>query len=72
MSRLHQYQRPDCERIMEDAVTKLGFSARAYDRILKRIRTSGCAGYSAAVSRPNKRDLIPSFERWAGKLIPAC
>jgi hypothetical protein len=28
---------------MEDAVTKLGFSARAYDRILKRIRTSGCA-----------------------------
>jgi Magnesium chelatase, subunit ChlI C-terminal len=35
--------RPDCERIMEDAVTKLGFSARAYDRILNRIRTSGCA-----------------------------
>ena len=35
--------RPDCERIMEDAVTKLGFSARAYDRILKRNRTSGSA-----------------------------
>ncbi|HSU88668.1 MAG TPA: YifB family Mg chelatase-like AAA ATPase, partial [Terriglobia bacterium] len=31
--------RPDCERIMEDAVTKLGFSARAYDRILKVART---------------------------------
>jgi predicted ATPase with chaperone activity len=29
--------RPDCERIMEDAVTKLGFSVRAYDRILNRI-----------------------------------
>jgi len=33
----------ECERIMENAVTKLGFSARGYDRILKRIRTSGCA-----------------------------
>src|SRR5437762_12039695 len=30
---------PDCERIMEDAVTKLGFSARGYDRILKVART---------------------------------
>ena len=30
---------PDCERIMENAVTKLGFSARAYDRILKVART---------------------------------
>jgi hypothetical protein len=40
MSRLHQYQRPDCERIMEDAVTKLGFSARAYDRILKRLSST--------------------------------
>jgi len=29
---------PECERIMENAVTKLGFSARGYDRILKRIR----------------------------------
>ena len=33
----------ECETIMENAVTKLGFSARGYDRILKRIRTSGCA-----------------------------
>jgi len=31
---------PECERIMENAVTKLGFSARGYDRILKRIRTT--------------------------------
>jgi magnesium chelatase family protein len=29
----------DCERIMENAVTKLGFSARGYDRILKVART---------------------------------
>ena len=30
---------PDCETIMENAVTKLGFSARGYDRILKVART---------------------------------
>src|SRR5262245_36746803 len=30
---------PDCEKIMENAVTKLGFSARGYDRILKVART---------------------------------
>ncbi len=30
---------PECEKIMENAVTKLGFSARGYDRILKRNRT---------------------------------
>jgi magnesium chelatase family protein len=34
---------PECEKIMENAVTKLGFSARGYDRILKRNTTSGCA-----------------------------
>ena len=28
-----------CEKIMENAVTKLGFSARGYDRILKVART---------------------------------
>ena len=33
----------ECEKIMENAVTKRGFSARGYDRILKRKRTSGCA-----------------------------
>ena len=30
---------PECETIMENAVTKLGFSARGYDRILKVART---------------------------------
>src|SRR5438309_1831479 len=30
---------PECEKIMENAVTKLGFSARGYDRILKVSRT---------------------------------
>src|SRR5678815_4794812 len=35
---------PECEKIMENAVTKLGFSARGYDRILKRIRTARCVG----------------------------
>jgi len=29
----------ECERLLETAVTKLGFSARAYDRILKVART---------------------------------
>jgi magnesium chelatase family protein len=29
----------DCEKIMENAITKLGFSARGYDRILKVART---------------------------------
>jgi magnesium chelatase family protein len=29
----------ECEKIMENAVTKLGFSARGYDRILKVART---------------------------------
>jgi magnesium chelatase family protein len=32
-----------CEQIMENAVSKLGFSARGYDRILNRNKTSGCA-----------------------------
>src|SRR6185369_185264 len=29
----------ECEKILETAVTKLGFSARGYDRILKVART---------------------------------
>jgi magnesium chelatase family protein len=39
---------PECEKIMENAVTKLGFSARGYDRILKVARTiSDLAGEDA-------------------------
>ena len=37
--RKHCVLSPDCEKIMENAVTKLGFSARGYDRILKVART---------------------------------
>jgi len=33
----------ECEEILENAVTKLGFSARGYDCILKRNRTTRCA-----------------------------
>src|SRR5947207_16004617 len=40
---------PECEKIMENAVTKLGFSARGYDRILKRNRTRGCATVRVAI-----------------------
>ena len=37
--RKHCVMTTDCEKIMENAVTKLGFSARGYDRILKVART---------------------------------
>jgi magnesium chelatase family protein len=37
--RKHCVLSAECERIMENAVTKLGFSARGYDRILKVART---------------------------------
>ena len=40
---------PDCERIMENAINKLGFSARGYDRILKRNRTTRRAGLTAGL-----------------------
>ena len=38
--RKHCVLTAECEKIMENAVTKLGFSARGYDRILKRNRTT--------------------------------
>ena len=37
--RKHCVLTPECEKIMENAVTKLGFSARGYDRILRVART---------------------------------
>jgi magnesium chelatase family protein len=37
--RKHCVLTAECEKIMENAVTKLGFSARGYDRILKVART---------------------------------
>ena len=39
--RKHCVLTTECEKIMENAVTKLGFSARGYDRILKVARTIG-------------------------------
>jgi magnesium chelatase family protein len=43
---------PECEKIMENAVTKLGFSARGYDRILKVARTiADLAGEDALSSK---------------------
>ena len=46
--RKHCVLTPECEKIMENAVTKLGFSARGYDRILKVARTiSDLAGEDA-------------------------
>jgi magnesium chelatase family protein len=42
----------ECEKIMENAVTKLGFSARGYDRILKVARTiADLAGEDALSSK---------------------
>ena len=37
--RKHCVLTSECEKIMENAITKLGFSARGYDRILKVART---------------------------------
>ena len=37
--RKHCVLNAECEKIMENAVTNLGFSARGYDRILKVART---------------------------------
>src|SRR5688572_1141791 len=56
--RKHCVLTPDCEKIMENAVTKLGFSARGYDRILKRNRTTGC---SALFLRNPTKNLAMQF-----------
>jgi magnesium chelatase family protein len=37
--RKHCVLTAECEKIMENSVTKLGFSARGYDRILKAVRS---------------------------------
>jgi magnesium chelatase family protein len=65
----------ECEKIMENAVTKLGFSARGYDRILKRMRTTGCADNSARrrvhrATSPIKMPVYPGAQA-APELIPA-
>jgi magnesium chelatase family protein len=56
---------PDCEKIMESAVTKLGFSARGYDRIRKRNRTTGCAGKKEMTSEIvcNEKPAFPNIEK---------
>jgi len=57
--RKHCTLTPECEKIMENAVTKLGFSARGYDRILKRSRTTRC-------SKPTIKD------QQLGRMSPVC
>ena len=50
--RKHCVLTTECEKIMENAVTKLGFSARGYDRILKVARTiADLAGEDALSSK---------------------
>jgi magnesium chelatase family protein len=54
---------PECEEIMENAVTKLGFSARSYDRILKRNRTTRCSTHCANSKHRSVR-LIAATGPW--------
>ena len=54
----------ECEKIMENAVTKLGFSARGYDRILKRNRTT-----RRADPRAYGRALLGPPSRFRGSLL---
>ncbi len=63
--RKHCVLTPECEKIMENAVTKLGFSARGYDRILKVASTIA----DLAGEDDSPRSIFPkpsSTERWIG------
>ena len=67
---------PDYEKIMENAITKLGFSARGYDRILKRIRTTRCAVAALPPVLPAAQHTVAApvqtiarARRWHGPLL---
>jgi len=48
----------EAEKLLEMAVTKLGFSARAYDRVLKVARTIADLEGSEAVAAPHVSEAI--------------
>ena len=48
----------DGEKLLEMAVTKLGFSARAYDRVLKVARTIADLAGDSDISTPNISEAI--------------
>jgi len=49
---------PEAEKLLETAVTKLGFSARAYDRVLKVARTIADLEGSGAIATPHVSEAI--------------
>ncbi|HMA54856.1 MAG TPA: magnesium chelatase, partial [Acidobacteriota bacterium] len=48
----------DAEKILEMAVTKLGFSARAYDRVLKVARTIADLEGSGGITTPHVSEAV--------------
>jgi magnesium chelatase family protein len=49
---------PEAERLLETAVTKLGFSARAYDRVLKVARTIADLEGSETIATPHVSEAV--------------
>jgi magnesium chelatase family protein len=49
---------PEAEKLLEAAVTKLGFSARAYDRVLKVARTIADLDGSEAIATPHVAEAV--------------
>jgi magnesium chelatase family protein len=49
---------PEAEKLLETAVTKLGFSARAYDRVLKVARTIADLDGSEAILTPHVSEAV--------------
>ena len=49
---------PECERLLENAMTRLGLSARAHDRILKVARTIADLEGAESISTTNISEAI--------------